>query len=278
MRSAIRPTILQAGRSAATLSQNGHLRWVFFDFAGTLAFNDPPRVWHYLRACARRGIFLNRRDVWTALREVWATVDCQEGIAHPEASLDAEAYDAFRRRIEEQILAQLGVTKEQTEIIGELLAIQDDPRAYTVYPETPEMLQRLRDAGYQLCIVSNFTWGLPDIVAGLGLASQFSTVVTSARVGYRKPHARIYQAALDATGATPQQTLFIGDSLEADITGPTERGFQTLLVDRRRSGRHPVPSIGSLSDLRDVLNLSPNGSSPGASVLPVLPHLALPTP
>ncbi|MBI2887008.1 MAG: HAD family hydrolase [Chloroflexi bacterium] len=268
---------METGRSADTLSQNGHLRWVFFDFAGTLAFNDPPRVWHYLRACARRGVFLNRRDVWAALREVWATVDCQEGIAHPEASQDAGAYDAFRSEIEEQILARLGVTKERAEIIGELLAIQDDPRAYTVYPETPEMLPLLRDAGYQLCVVSNFTWGLPDIVTGLGLAPYFSAVVTSARVGFRKPHPRIYQAALEATGATPQQTLFIGDSLEADITGPTERGFQTLLVDRRRNGRYPVPSIGSLSDLRDVLNLLSNGVFSGASAPPVQPHLALPT-
>ena len=234
---------------------DGHIRWVFFDFAGTLAFNDPPRVWHYLRACARRGVFLNRRDIWTALNAVWATVDSESGIAHPEASKDQASYDGFRASLEAQILEKLGVDGDREAIVRELLAIQDDPQVYTLYPEALAASARLRDSGYQLGIVSNFTWALPDLVRALGLAPYISTVITSAQVGYRKPHPKIYEAATSAMGANPKESLFVGDSFEADIAGAARYGFQTVLVDRRLTGRYQCPSIRFLTDLYQVLSI-----------------------
>jgi putative hydrolase of the HAD superfamily len=235
------------------VTSNGHIRWVFFDFAGTLAFNDPPRVWHYLRACARRGVFLERREVREALNKAWAAVDSEAGIAHPEASADQAAYEAFRIGLEAQILDMLGVTRQQEEIIHEFLTIQDSPQAYTLYPEADTTLARLRAAGYELGIVSNFTWALPDLVRELGLGAHIATVLTSARIGYRKPHPRIFQAAVTATGAIPAESLFVGDSYKADVEGAASYGFQSLLVDRRRTGRHPCPSIAFLSELETIL-------------------------
>ena len=237
------------------MSVDGHIRWVFFDFAGTLAFNDPPRVWHYLRACARRGMFLNRRDIWAALNAVWATVDSESGVAHPEVSKDQASYDGFRAGLEAQILERLGIDRDREAIIQELLVIQDNPRVYTLYPEARAASARLRDSGYQLGIVSNFTWALPDLVHALGLAPYVSTVITSARVGYRKPHPKIFEAAMMATGADPKESLFVGDSFEADVAGAASYGFQSLLVDRRLTGRHQCPSIRFLTDLYHVLSL-----------------------
>lgn len=260
----------------AILSQYGPIRRIFFDFAGTLAYNDPPRAAHYLRLCTERGIFLERRDIWTALREVWATVDSVEGIAHPEASRDAAAYNTFRAGLEEQILKKLGVHTGRSEIIEELLSIQDDPKAYTLYPETRATLSRLQDTGYRLCLVSNFTWGLPDLVTELGLAPYFPTVITSARVGYRKPHPKIYEAALAAMEAKPAETLFVGDSFEADIRGSTNYGFHAVLVDRRSTGRHQWPSIAVLTELLELVEVPSDHSTAG--VFPVPPDLALQKP
>ena len=101
----------------------------------------------------------------------------------------------------------------------------------------------------------NFTWALPDLVTELGIAPYLHTVITSARVGYRKPHSRIYEAALTAMDAKPAETLFVGDSFEADITGSTSNGFHALLVDRRSTGRHQWPSISVLTELPKVLEV-----------------------
>ena len=237
------------------MGKNGHIKWVFFDFAGTLAFNDPPRAWHYMRACARRGMFLERRPVWDALNAAWAEVDGPEGLAHPHASASEAAYHDFRIGLERHILDILGVAKHQDEIIAEVLNIQDNHNSYTVYPEVEETLARLRAAGYGVSIVSNFNWGLPDLADGLGIGAHMDSVTTSARVGYRKPHRRIFEAAIDSVAADPAKTLFVGDSYGPDVEGPAALGFEAFLVDRRRSGKHDAPTIAFLSELEEHLDL-----------------------
>ncbi len=231
------------------------VRWVFFDFAGTLGFNDPPRIWNYVWTCARRGHFFDRRDVRPVMDEVWGGMDTEAGIAHPEASADEQTYDLLRARLEREILVRLGIPEsgEREAMVQELLAVQDDPDTYTLYPEVPAALARMAEAGYRMCVVSNFNWALPQIAEGLGLTRYAEQAVTSARVGYRKPHPRIYEAALEATGADAAESLFVGDSFGPDYEGPMSLGFQALMVDRRASGRHRAPAIHRLTELPAVL-------------------------
>ena len=238
------------------MNSNGHIRSIFFDFVGTLAFNDPPRAWHYLKACAKRGIFLNRREVWAAVNGVWATIDHEENMAHPEASGSREDYDAFRTDIESQILDALGVEAHKDEIIREVLTVHDDPRAYTLFPEVPETVRRLHDAGYKLCVVSNFSWDLPQLVDALGIGAYMTSAITSARVGYRKPHPRMFEAAVQALDADPLSSLFVGDTYQDDVMGPTSLGFEAILVDRRQNKPYEHPSVRFLDDLLDYLHVS----------------------
>lgn len=231
------------------------VQWIFFDFAGTLAFNDPARPWNYVWACARRGFFFDRREVRPHIDAVWGKMDTPEGIEHPDASVTVERYDLLRAALEREILERIGIPEAagREEMVRELLAVQDSPESYTVYPEVCDTLQALADAGYRMAIVSNFNWTLPEISVEIGLGRYMTEVVTSARVGYRKPHHRIYQAALEITGAVPEDSLFVGDSLGPDYDGPAAVGFQALLVDRRGSGRHKVPTITRISDLPALL-------------------------
>jgi len=236
-------------------AHNGHIRWVFFDFVGTLAFNDPARIWHYLKALARRGYFVERRQMWDAINAVWGRFESDEGSAHPEVSGSQQAYDAFRIEREKEILALLGVTSHQEVIISDVMTAQDQPDAYSLYPEVEPTLGRLAQAGYGIAVVSNFSWHLPHIVDGLGLGPHLNAIITSARVGYRKPHPRIFEAALEAVEGAPQRCLFVGDSFGPDVQGPAAQGFHTLLVDRRRTGKHETPTIGFLSELEEFLDL-----------------------
>lgn len=238
------------------------VRWIFFDFAGTLAFNDPARPWNYVYACARRGFFFDRREVRPHIDEVWGWMDTPEGISHPAASESAEAYDRLREGLEREILVKLGIPEHAglDDMVRELLAVQDAPETYCVYPEVDEALQRLRDAGYRLAIVSNFNWTLPELADAIGLGRHMDAVVTSARVGYRKPHHRIYQAALETTGAAAGESLFVGDSFGPDYEGPMAAGFQALMVDRRATGRHKAPAIHRLTELPGLL-LEPSAAA-----------------
>ncbi len=231
------------------------VRWVFFDFAGTLAFNDPARPWNYVRTCARHGFFFDRREVRPHIDEVWGQMDTEEGISHPHHSSDAERYDDLRAHLERQILVKLGIpdTPEREEMVRELMDVQDAADTYTVYPEVPPALARLQADGFKLCIVSNFNWTLPEIAEGIGIARYMDAVVTSARVGFRKPHSRIYEAALEITGAQPAESLFVGDSHGPDYEGPVAAGFQALMIDRRVTRKHKAPTIHRMTELPELL-------------------------
>lgn len=104
--------------------------------------------------------------------------------------------------------------------------------------DTLATLDCLRD-NYAVALVSNFdhppyVWRL---LARLGLTDLFDYVVISGEVGIEKPDPRIFHMALDALGCSPQEAVFVGDSLEADIAGSMAVGCRPVLIDRR--GRHP---------------------------------------
>ncbi len=63
----------------------------------------------------------------------------------------------------------------------------------------------------QLVVLSNFTKDLPDYLKRFKIDHLFSRVFISAKLGTKKPDARIYQYALDALRVPAGSCLFIDD-------------------------------------------------------------------
>lgn len=63
------------------------------------------------------------------------------------------------------------------------------------------------------------------------LKKYFKEIVTSERSGFKKPDARIFHYTLGLTGASPESSLMIGDSLEADIIGAREAGIDQVFYN-----------------------------------------------
>jgi len=112
---------------------------------------------------------------------------------------------------------------------------------------------------YRLGIVSNFA--IPECVLKLlereGLAGFFDVVVVSGAVNKRKPSAEIFRKALEALGVTAEETVFVGDTVDADIEGPKNAGMKTIFIERRiQEGAEvacPTQTIKTLSDLLPAL-------------------------
>ena len=82
---------------------------------------------------------------------------------------------------------------------------------------------------YRLGIVSNFYGNLEAVCDSAGLCSFFEVLVDSHCVGAEKPDPAIFRAALDGLGATPEETMFIGDSLRRDREGARRMGMRLHL-------------------------------------------------
>jgi putative hydrolase of the HAD superfamily len=93
-------------------------------------------------------------------------------------------------------------------------------------------LDLLAAAGVRTALVSDA--GADDVFSWprSPLRKRLDAAVFSYQLGVRKPDARIYRHALDALGARPAETLFVGDGGSDEHRGARAVGMQTVLVTR----------------------------------------------
>jgi FMN phosphatase YigB (HAD superfamily) len=127
-----------------------------------------------------------------------------------------------------------------------------------VSPANLAALCTLRADGFQLGLVSNITFYGEFVrcdLDRLGLLDLFQAVVLSSEVGVRKPHPRIYEAALGGLHVSAERALFVGDRLREDVGGPQAVGMRSALTREFRVEEiepgSPVPDavIDRLSEL-----------------------------
>ena len=83
-----------------------------------------------------------------------------------------------------------------------------------VYPGAQAALQRLRDLGLRLGVVTNKEGSFAHrVLVRHGLSEYFDVVVGGDSLSVRKHHPRMLTHALDAIDYAPSQALFIGDSV-----------------------------------------------------------------
>lgn len=238
--------------SATQRDNRARVGAVLFDFADTLVKGVPNWEYPQIVACREAGRVVPASDVNAAIWKVWGPL---EGCAHVDASVDEATYRHWIGTIERQILANLDLPEDELDrATARVIELQLAPASYRIYPEVQATLATLRARGLRLGVISNFSWGLPDLVAGLGLASFFDRVITSARVGYRKPRAEIFHAGLAQLGVSAEEAIFVGDDPECDYRGALSVGMRPLLVDRRGRGDDSLTRILDLSGVLSYIS------------------------
>ncbi len=66
---------------------------------------------------------------------------------------------------------------------------------------------------------------------GSGPLPSVEAIVDSTVVGVSKPDPRIFQPALDALGTAADRTLYVGDTVHADVRGATAAGMPVVQLD-----------------------------------------------
>lgn len=126
----------------------------------------------------------------------------------------------------------------------------------SAFPENAEQLQRLRDAGIALSILSNGTpWMLGQAVKASGLDGYFDHVLSVDTVKRFKTAPEAYQMGPDAFGCDAGEILFVSSNCW-DICGATWFGYRTIWLNRynlplERLGVEPHRVGTSLQDVAD---------------------------
>jgi len=247
-------------------------RAVFFDVDFTLIYPGPTLQGEgYGFFCARHGVTVDTARFRTAVGRAAPVLD--EVKAH---NYDAQLFIDYTRAIIEHMGGRgPGADRAARDIYDEWAACHH----FFLYDDVEPALRRLAGAGLKIGLISNTQRPLDEFAAHFALENIFSAAISSAELGYLKPHPAIFEAALAAVGEPAGAAIMVGDSVKADIEGARQIGMRAVLVRRTGDGlssplQHvlgpgyeDVPVIGSLAELPALL-LDDQGARAAESVVP----------
>jgi putative hydrolase of the HAD superfamily len=123
-----------------------------------------------------------------------------------------------------------------------------------LFEGTMEILEYLYSK-YQLHIITN---GFKEVQQGKlnnsNINRFFSTVTNSEMVGVKKPNPKIFNHALSVAKATTENSIMIGDNLEADVQGALNIGLDAICFNYHNEDLDTdVKQVDNLLELKHYL-------------------------
>jgi putative hydrolase of the HAD superfamily len=181
-------------------------------------------------------------------------------------SVAGPLWGSLRRHIEENIgyrteqdleefkLRNAQITAAEIGIEAPIEVLADVARrriSFKPYPESEEVLHRLKEMGAKVYAVSNWDIELVKVLDDLGWSGYFDEVIASAVVGVEKPAGEIFEEALRVGNVSRDRVVHVGNDPVTDIVGASRAGIDTVLVDRRGNVEAPqatfvIPDLNGL--------------------------------
>jgi HAD superfamily hydrolase (TIGR01509 family) len=179
-----------------------------------------------------------------AASRVWDQVLATAG-THEELAKGRDLARERHREVWTSLYAAAGAERLAEGLSGALYDLTVDPTSWELCPGAADVLQALRPAGVSVAVVSDTGFDLRPVFEGLGLSAWVDAWVLSYEFGVCKPDPAVFRTACSLLGATPADTLMVGDNPLTD-GGAVAAGCRVLLVP---------PAEKQRSHLRDVLVL-----------------------
>jgi putative hydrolase of the HAD superfamily len=231
---------------------------VLFDMFDTLMLIERNHEF-YSPAIMRLYLYLSSKGVTVPFEEFNATyVEVRDGL-YEKADLNWEE-PHFNVRISET-LKRLGYDYDLSNpIVSEATNefCEEFMKFVRIDVDAEAMLKALHGK-FKLGIISNFA--IPECVLKLlktsGIDRFFDVVVVSAAVNKRKPASEIFKSTLNLIGVSASETVFVGDTIDADIEGAKAAGMKAIYIERREQKQSekflPDQTIKSLREMQSAL-------------------------
>jgi putative hydrolase of the HAD superfamily len=235
------------------------LRAIFFDAAGTLFESREPIGEVYARIARQFGLDAPVEVVTAGFRHAFGSAPpLAFGPGRPPAEVRQLEREWWRERVAESFKG-LGTFDDFDAYFDALFAHFADPANWGADPEAAPMLNRLKNSGLELGVISNFDFRVYRILDGLDLTRFFDSITISSEAGYAKPRREIFAAALARHGIEAAEAVHVGDSAHLDFEAAGAAGLGAVLLDPafegapRISGR--TARISSLASMNDVAQI-----------------------
>lgn len=202
---------------------------IIWDFDGTLVFHEG--LWSGTMMAALDEVFEHHDISITSIKPFlskgfpWHEAEK----AHPELSSPGAWWNRMEGFLK-TIFEKLGIDEKYALILAKKThEMYIDEKRYQIFPNTIEILDKLKKSGWKNVILSNHVPELPDIVKKLGFSDVIDQCFTSALIGYEKPNIMAFQYVLDCLHR-PEVCIMVGDSINADIIGAANAGLVPILI------------------------------------------------
>jgi putative hydrolase of the HAD superfamily len=210
------------------------IRALLFDVNGTLIDIETDEwMEEAYRAIAHfltyQGIALHRGEVRDLYFQVMKEQFAANKEVYPEFDVVAVWREVVRRNATEYTRSLPAEKLAQMPLFIAELQRGVSRKRLLAFPQTQEILAQLKTR-YRLAVVSDAqsAYGVPELRA-VGLADYFSPIIISGDYGYRKPDARLFQAALTELQVRPEEAIYVGNDRFRDIQGARQAGMKTIL-------------------------------------------------
>ncbi len=245
---------------------------VLFDLGSTLLYSKDP--WPPIFRVADRelvnvlnkaGILLDGEQFYV---EFGGFLDAYY-VARGEGTVEKTTFAALK-----ELLANKGYSSVADETVRAALDALYGITQQNWYREDDALstLETLRERGYRIGLVSNTSddKNVQQLIDRWDLRRFFEVIVTSAGCGIRKPDGRIFQLALDQLQVRPEETVMVGDTLEADVLGANRLGIYSVWITRRVKSPpdgelsiQPQAVVSALSQIPNLLTELENERAEG---------------
>ena len=200
----------------------------------------------YRRIAARHGLTLDPGLYDDARRAAIANLQRDAELVH-----DEELWVAFT---EEIVVGMGGDGPDARECALDVVRQWERHENFFLYEDTLPTLEVLRAAHLRIGLISNGQRDLDEFARHHAL--DVDVCVGSASHGRVKPHRSIFDAALAALDARPDEAAMVGDSYADDIEGARALGIRAILLDRDGLHEDEPDRIDTLLALPAALGLS----------------------
>lgn len=231
---------------------NHSITHIFFDLDRTLwdfeanSYDELMAIWKR-NGLHQRGISLPDEfiKIYKKINEA-----CWEAYRKNEITKEVLRGDRFRKT-----LAYYGIDDQQlAEDIG-VQYIANSPQRTKLVEFSHQVLDYL-STKYELHMITNGFEEVQHIkLEKSGLDKYFGEIITSEMAGVKKPDQRIFDLAIEKSGARPGQSVYVGDDLVVDVLGAISAGWHAIYYNPHRVAHNhsTFADVQCLSEIKHVL-------------------------
>ena len=232
------------------------LKAVVFDVYNTLFRNDTSSWMDTFRdICRIQQLSVSHEEFWTCWKSFEVRFrQTRTDLEHPEKSPPFKTYEAAWREAFVNAFKTLGVrgdAETAAQMCVEGLASREP------FDGTLLFLEHVK-AHWKTAVLTNAdNASILPLLQGHGLS--FHTVLTSEMVGAYKPAPTGFHRILKEIGVSPQEAIYVGDTLYDDVHGAKRAGLEAVWISR--NGGDPDPKllqpdyrVSSLEELKEILD------------------------